>query len=162
MPLLLKEIVDQPKGIELLKRFDTVISCAAPLPKYMGDRLRDEGVRIGNLAAMTETSISLMPAWWWETDGEWEWGRPLPGSANYIDFEPTGDGDFEMIVKNGFPALCLLNRSDGYATNDLYIPHPSRKGLWMIVGRNDDVLVHSTGFKTNAVYSKFSKKKDIH
>lgn len=28
-------------------------------------------------------------------------------------------------------------------------PHPTRKGLWKVVGRVDDQIMHSTGEKTN-------------
>ena len=36
----------------------------------------------------------------------------------------------------------------GYATSDLFTPHPTIEGLWRLVGRLDDVIVHSTGEKT--------------
>ncbi len=36
---------------------------------------------------------------------------------------------------------------DAYATNDLVIPHPTRKGLWKMHGRRDDQIVLSNGEK---------------
>ena len=35
--------------------------------------------------------------------------------------------------------------------NDLAIPHPTRPGLWKIVGRADEQIVLSNGEKTNPV-----------
>lgn len=36
---------------------------------------------------------------------------------------------------------------DAYATSDLVTPHPTKKGLYKIVGRTDDQIMHSTGEK---------------
>ncbi|TCD62141.1 hypothetical protein EIP91_007293 [Steccherinum ochraceum] len=35
----------------------------------------------------------------------------------------------------------------GYATSDVFTPHPTRPGLWRIVGRTDDVIVLRSGEK---------------
>ncbi len=37
------------------------------------------------------------------TDKLWNWTRPLPGSANYLVWEPQGGDTFEVIVKDGYP-----------------------------------------------------------
>ena len=50
----------------------------------------------------------------------------------------------ELNVKN----ITMDGRS-GYATSDLLRPHPTKPGLWKIVGRKDDQIMHSTGEKTN-------------
>lgn len=39
------------------------------------------------------------------------------------------------------------NKQDAYATNDLFIPHPTIPGLWKLVGRKDDQITLSTGEK---------------
>ncbi|KAE9382787.1 NAD(P)-binding protein, partial [Gymnopus androsaceus JB14] len=36
----------------------------------------------------------------------------------------------------------------GYSTSDLFEPHPTIPNLWKIVGRIDDVIIHSSGEKT--------------
>ena len=38
---------------------------------------------------------------------------------------------------------------DAYATSDLVTPHPTKKGLYKIVGRTDDQIMHSTGEKVS-------------
>ena len=35
----------------------------------------------------------------------------------------------------------------GYATRDVWVPHPTQTGLWRIVGRADDVLILANGEK---------------
>lgn len=35
----------------------------------------------------------------------------------------------------------------GFATRDLFVPHPTQPGLWRPVGRSDDVLVLHNGLK---------------
>ena len=42
-----------------------------------------------------------------------------------------------------------INSVEGYHTNDILKPHPTREGLWTVIGRADDQIVHSTGEKTN-------------
>lgn len=39
----------------------------------------------------------------------------------------------------------------GFCTNDLFVKHPSKEGLWKIVGRADDQIGHANGEKTNPV-----------
>lgn len=36
---------------------------------------------------------------------------------------------------------------DAYTSSDLVTPHPTKKGLYKIVGRTDDQIMHSTGEK---------------
>lgn len=46
------------------------------------------------------------------------------------------------------PAVINLEQEQGYMTSDLFMPHPTAKETWYLVGRQDDVIVHSTGEKT--------------
>lgn len=45
--------------------------------------------------------------------------------------------------------LAIINASideyDAYATKDLFFPHPTRPGLWKILGRSDDQIMLTTG-----------------
>lgn len=36
---------------------------------------------------------------------------------------------------------------DAYATTDLVVPHPTKRGLWKIIGRADEQIVLSNGEK---------------
>ena len=44
-----------------------------------------------------------------------------------------------------------------YATGDLLAPHPSKLGLWRVVGRKDDQIIHSNGEKVcSTVYTEIT------
>ena len=36
-----------------------------------------------------------------------------------------------------------------YDTNDIVSPHPTKEGLWKVVGRADEQIMHSTGEKVS-------------
>ncbi len=38
---------------------------------------------------------------------------------------------------------------EAYATTDLVVPHPTKPGMWKIVGRIDEQIILSNGEKTN-------------
>jgi non-ribosomal peptide synthetase component E (peptide arylation enzyme) len=40
---------------------------------------------------------------------------------------------------------------DAYATSDLLVPHPIKKGYWKVYGRTDDQIMLSTGEKVSIV-----------
>jgi acyl-CoA synthetase (AMP-forming)/AMP-acid ligase II len=46
--------------------------------------------------------------------------------------------------------LAVENMPDvrGYSTKDLWVKHPTKEGLWRIVGRLDDVIILANGEKT--------------
>ncbi|KAJ4475452.1 male sterility protein-domain-containing protein [Lentinula lateritia] len=80
---------------------------------------------------------------------DWSWHRFPDGP--HIRWVPQGDGTFELqILNTDTYRVSVENIPDvsGYATSDLWVPHPSKQGLWSIVGRLDDVIIHSSGEKT--------------
>lgn len=40
---------------------------------------------------------------------------------------------------------------DVFASKDLLVPHPTKRGFWKIYGRTDDQIMHSTGEKVGVV-----------
>ncbi len=91
-------------------------------------------------------------------------------------FRPIEDGTYEVVILVSAPSqpsarariyanenvqsepdvpLPVLNTKvdgqDAYSMNDLAVPHPTRPGLWRIVGRADEQIVLSNGEKTNPV-----------
>ncbi|RSH95835.1 hypothetical protein EHS25_000928 [Saitozyma podzolica] len=72
--------------------------------------------------------------------------------SRYVEFEPYDGALHHMIVRPGYHSLSKANRPDGaYESGDLLVPHQSRAGLWKYIGGVDDMIVHSTGLKTNPV-----------
>jgi long-subunit acyl-CoA synthetase (AMP-forming) len=81
-----------------------------------------------------------------------------PEDWAYMEFDPgtklrwndLGGGSFELqlLATEELP-LAIENLSDvrGYATQDIFAPHPTREGFWIVKGRLDDVLALSNGEK---------------
>ncbi|KIK64221.1 hypothetical protein GYMLUDRAFT_40511 [Collybiopsis luxurians FD-317 M1] len=68
-----------------------------------------------------------------------------------IRWVPQGDGTYEahyLTSKSHQIAVENLPDIAGYASSDLFCPHPTIPNLWKIVGRVDDVVIHSSGEKT--------------
>ncbi|SJK99612.1 related to LYS2  len=152
VPYIIKLLAETPAGVNALASFDIVGYAGAPLPDDLGDRLVQAGVNLLSIYATTETGSLMNSSRDFATDKLWNWTRPLPGSANYLVWEPQGGDTFEVIVKDGYPPKTETNRSDGsYATKDLFLRHPERKDLYKYIGRLDDTLVHILGEKTNPV-----------
>jgi len=84
-------------------------------------------------------------------DKEWNYLRPAPELASYLQFEDRGEGLYELICLDGWPSKSMSNRSDGsYATKDLFLKHPTLQA-WKYIGRLDDVVVLETGEKANPI-----------
>ncbi|KIY43717.1 acetyl-CoA synthetase-like protein [Fistulina hepatica ATCC 64428] len=137
-----------PSNLETWSKDPAKIYAAAPIQQAIGDHLVHVGVRLYNLYGLSETGFvtEYLP-------GKWRrWMSPLCRDVTH--FKSLDDGTFELIVLSS-PAyeIALLNTvvdgQDGYATKDVVEPHPTRQGLWRIVGRLDDQIMLSTGEKTN-------------
>ncbi|SJK99598.1 related to LYS2  len=152
VPYVIKLLAETPAGVNALASFDIVGYAGAPLPDDLGDRLIQAGVNLLSIYGTTETGSLMNSNRDFATDKLWNWTRPLPGSVNYLVWEPQGGDTFEVIVKDGYPPKIETNRPDGsYATKDLFLRHPERKDLYKYIGRLDDTLVHILGEKTNPV-----------
>ncbi|EKM48543.1 uncharacterized protein PHACADRAFT_214756 [Phanerochaete carnosa HHB-10118-sp] len=85
---------------------------------------------------------SSNPASGAKTKADWEW-------MSFSDrvtcrWVPEGNNTFELqylTCATHRPNLENLEDTKGYATSDLWESHPSKKGLWRIIGRKDDVIV---------------------
>ncbi|KIP07411.1 hypothetical protein PHLGIDRAFT_105771 [Phlebiopsis gigantea 11061_1 CR5-6] len=86
------------------------------------------------------------------TDGhagpDWEWmAFDERLSCRWI---PQGDGSYELqflTCATHHPAVENLPDARGFATRDLFVPHPTQSGLWRVVGRKDDIIVLNIGEK---------------
>lgn len=57
-----------------------------------------------------------------------------------------------------FPTVNIRNCEDGsYATGDLFELHETIPNAWRYFGRSDDLLIHSSGEKTNPIPSEYIK-----
>lgn len=104
---------------------------------------------------------------------DWVYWSISPGHS--ASFHSMDDGTYEIVIlvsstsirfsarAHTFRALqsppelplprtnTTVDGQDAYATSDIAVPHPSKSGLWRIVGRVDEQIVLSNGEKTNPV-----------
>ncbi|KAJ7489282.1 putative aminoadipate reductase [Mycena latifolia] len=149
VPALLSVWLHSPSSIAYLKTLHTVAWSGGPLPQRMGDALVDAGINLLGVYGATEIGpiTAVIPR---ERDAkEWSWLR----ISDVVDvrWAPQGDGTFECQIltsENFRPMVENLSDVRGYRTSDLFINHPEKKHLWKVIGRVDDVIVHTSGEKT--------------
>lgn len=133
-----------------------------PLPSEIGQHLVDAGVKLVSIYGGTEFGApayaTRQPPRTSESDHPWEY-MTFDENIN-VHFEPQGDGTYELqfMVRSAFivirvevllifPCAVLIQRHEtkhdlpvenmgngvrGYATSDLWIPHPSAPGFWKL------------------------------
>jgi hypothetical protein len=82
----------------------------------------------------------------------WQWVRPMRVrqlSVRFLPVEPNSNIN-ELVFLPDDPFLAPDLATNGlYSPGDLFIEEPLGSGYYIIQGRKDDVLVHTTGEKTN-------------
>ncbi|KAG6902731.1 hypothetical protein C0995_012395 [Termitomyces sp. Mi166 len=133
-PTFVRIWASMPEAIEYLKTLRSVGWAGGPLPPKLGNLLSEAGVMLRPLYGATEIGINTRYIPIAIKDPEdWE----------YMQFQDhMNSNEKHETMLNNLPDV------PGYATSDLWRPHPTKKGLWKIVGRTDDVIVHSSGEKT--------------
>ena len=137
VPTLLARLVDDPLGLEALRRFDAILVGGAATPAPLLDRARSEGVRVVTTYGMSETGGGCVYN-----------GKPLTGVA-----ARTGaDGVLELggpVVAHGYLGLASdAFRTEGgqrwFRTGDL--GSVDGDGRVHVTGRADD-LINTGGLK---------------
>ncbi|CAG8644789.1 13447_t:CDS:2, partial [Gigaspora rosea] len=75
-------------------------------------------------------------------------------NIKWIDRSDFLDDAKELVIKKGAPNLSNIkgNTEDGgYRIGDLFLETPKGSGFYLLLGRADDTIVHSTGEKTNPI-----------
>ncbi|KAF8438365.1 putative aminoadipate reductase [Boletus edulis BED1] len=149
VPAFLEEWATSAQAIDVLRSLEYVAFGGGPLAKRTGDALATAGVNLSSAYGGTEFG-PLTYVLRDSTERQlWEWLRF--GKNQNIRWVPQGDGTYEcQVLTSETHQLSLSNLPDvrGYATSDVFIKHPTIEGLYRIVGRLDDVLIHSSGEKT--------------
>ena len=86
------------------------------------------------------------------TEHRWQFLRKLKGRQSSLKFLPLDSDNRinELVVISTDPFLAPQFRTkELYSTGDLFLEKSSGTGVYIIQGRRDDVLVHTTGEKTN-------------
>ncbi|KAF8512516.1 hypothetical protein JB92DRAFT_3096781 [Gautieria morchelliformis] len=123
----------------------------APLKKEIGDALVAAGMRLRNGYGSTETSaISAFGRRGHHRD--WEYIEPS-NLYNIVWLPVDGYTNAKHMLLTpssiGSPAVINHENPKGYATNDLWEPHPSVPNMWRFHSRMGNVTVLSNGEKTD-------------
>ncbi|TFK33802.1 acetyl-CoA synthetase-like protein [Crucibulum laeve] len=148
VPALLQGLGAEKEGVEVMKDFVFVGYGGGPLPHQLGDSLAAAGVNIQALYGTTEiggTAVIRM-----ELD-PMEWDLMQFSERTKMRWVLQDDGTYEaqyLTCDSHHPSVENIKDTRGYATSDLFVQHPTKKNLWRIVSRIDDVIIHSSGEKT--------------
>ncbi|GAW08556.1 Linear gramicidin synthase subunit D [Lentinula edodes] len=151
VPAMLQIWAQDEEDVKVLQGLKAVIFAGGPLSPSTGDFLVSQGVHLRSLYGGTEFGIVSDIDIDEKEDENWRWHRFAKESdARWV---PQGDGTSELQLLNTKKhVLSLINIMvdgvPGYATSDVFAPHPTKADLWKIVGRADDVIIHSSGEKT--------------
>ncbi|KAF8878948.1 putative aminoadipate reductase [Infundibulicybe gibba] len=149
IPALLQIWAQSKEAVDMLRSLVFVMYSGGSLAPKLGDLLIEAGVRLNPVYGGTEFGS---PTFSFPRKGdEKEWAYMEFGSRAQVRWVAQGDGTYEcQFLTNETHSLPVENLPDvkGYATSDLWEQHPTKDYLWKIVGRIDDVVVHSSGEKT--------------
>ncbi|KAM5540045.1 hypothetical protein V8D89_006185 [Ganoderma adspersum] len=181
-PPFVEEWARDPVKVDKIQKMKGIIIGGAPLKEEIGDALASRGIpliiwygvtEVGAIADVIPGKIILTllaafrltvsranPGMDWRYFSVTRWVQSTVVEAD--------DGKFELVIlsspEDPHPVLNtkIGGGVDAYATNDLVVPHPTRKGLWKLYGRRDDQIVLSNGEKTNPLPLERIIKEDIH
>ncbi|KAI0755845.1 acetyl-CoA synthetase-like protein [Fomes fomentarius] len=151
VPSFVEEWARDPEKVAFMKNMHGVMFGGATLNDEVGNSLASKGVSLYSMYGCTEAGMindfgRLNPGM------EWAYWAVAPGVE--CIFRPTGDGVYEVVIMSDVDAPLpktntKIGDRDAYATTDLVVPHPTKPGLWKIIGRADEQIVLSNGEKTN-------------
>ncbi|KAJ3525806.1 hypothetical protein NM688_g8348 [Phlebia brevispora] len=157
VPAFVEAWAQSEDAIKFLTSLQIVAFSGGPLSEKNGNKLAAAGVKFFAVYGATEFGAYTDV---FDADDSQGPDAPVKTSADWAWFSfcdrvkprwiPQGDGSYELQFltwENHHPAIENLPDVRGYATSDLFEPHPTKKGLWKITGRKDDVLVLGSGEK---------------
>lgn len=150
-PNIVADLYNESDGPELLKRLSLLCYTGGPLPEAIGNELIQH-VTVCQFYGCTET-------------GQIRQLLPQKENWHYLEFHPSenlelqalGDGTFELVVHANDETATFSQFNHNfpgvreYRTKDLFLPHPTKPGLWKFYSRRDDIIVLLTGEKFNPV-----------
>ncbi|KAF8974264.1 hypothetical protein BDZ97DRAFT_1772696 [Flammula alnicola] len=134
IPTLLQVWAQDENSVNLLSKLEFVSWSGGALAPKLGDYM----------VPLPTTSLKRI-------GDEADWPYVEFSDRTNVRWIPQGDGTYEcqFLTTEEHP-LAVENIPDvpGYATSDIFEPHPTKNYLWKIVGRVDDVIIHASGEKT--------------
>ncbi|KAF8295666.1 acetyl-CoA synthetase-like protein [Clavulina sp. PMI_390] len=141
------------EDVRILAKLDRVITGSGPLSDEIGEHLVNHGVKLTTAYGGTEFLAPCIVDYTKNRGPhEWAWTEIAPEFP--VRWDPQGDDTFELQVltnEHYRPMVINTETPDGpaFSTKDLFIKHPTKQGLWKIVGRLDDQVTLGTGEKVN-------------
>ncbi|KAJ5112356.1 hypothetical protein N7532_000401 [Penicillium argentinense] len=143
-PSIIEQWVTEPTAYEQAKNLDFVLYGGGPLSRTAGNKL-DDVTNVCQMYGSLEMGQiqTLMPQ-----PGEWEHIELNP--YDECDMQEVGVGIYEMVLHQDEKFIGRRSLSHNFPeaktwrTKDLFIPHPSKPGLWRFYSRTDDILVLSS------------------
>ncbi|KAI2779603.1 acetyl-CoA synthetase-like protein [Daldinia loculata] len=146
VPYTLKLIAERQDGVDVLKRCKFVTSAGARTPDELGNRVIEQGVKLGTEVGHMGGSIHREPG-----DDSWNYIRPYANLREHMAFKKFDDSTYEIIYLNtSHPALMTTNADDppgSFHSGDLFVPHPTMDWAWKYVARADDRVTLLSGEK---------------
>ncbi|RDB20739.1 Non-canonical non-ribosomal peptide synthetase FUB8 [Hypsizygus marmoreus] len=149
IPALLQIWAQTQDAVDLLKSLYFVGYSGGSVAPKLGDFMVAAGVKLNPGYGGTEFGSPTHAIPRKGDESEWAYMEFSPRSN--VRWVPQGDGTYEcQFLTTETHSLPIENLPDvrGYATSDLWEQHPTKKYLWKIVGRIDDVIIHSSSEKT--------------
>ncbi|CAG8819703.1 21826_t:CDS:1, partial [Gigaspora margarita] len=156
LPATIEQIYkNRPEEIKTLLKLRSIGYGGAALSPQIGKQLVQSGVIIQSVYGSTETGILMRTS---ENSSNIPWNAMklvIPESdIKWIERNDFLDDAKELVIKKGTPTLSNIkgNTEDGgYRVGDLFLETPKGSGFYLLLGRTDDTIVHSTGEKTNPI-----------
>ncbi|KAI1119334.1 hypothetical protein F5Y14DRAFT_457645 [Nemania sp. NC0429] len=135
---------------EILKHqrhLDFILYGGGPLSSLIGRNLSESTSVCQMYGSLEIGQVQLLVP----QPGEWMYMEFNP--AEEVDMQPCGDGTFEMVLYQDpkfAPHRSLWHNFPGireWRTNDLFMPHPTKAGLWRFHGRLDELVILSSSHK---------------
>lgn len=149
-PTTVIDLTNDPAHLENLKMVQQVTTGGGAVPKATGD-LVSARTTMANVLGSSEVGLlpHLLPA--------------DPEDWMYMTFSPVLGHEFRPVSKELYEHVMVRSTDPGpllyqgvfgtfphlkeWNMKDLYSKHPTKEDLWLYRGRNDDVIVFSTGEK---------------
>ncbi|KZT05750.1 putative aminoadipate reductase [Laetiporus sulphureus 93-53] len=166
VPTFLEALARDDKSVQYLASLPAVCFSGGPLADATGATLVSAGVNLYPIYGGTEFGA---PVRIFDFDDDPNNTCAVKSKAR-IDWKymqivkecnprwvPQGNGTYELqflsCPGHQLGVENLPNGEHGYATSDLWEPHPSKPGLWRIVGRKDDLIILSEKVTVEQEYS---------
>lgn len=146
-PFIIEQWAAEPAAAKQAKQVDFILYGGGPLSHDIGQRLSQDTNVCQMYGSLEMGQVQLLIP----QPGEWSYMEFNPYEE--VDMQPCGDGSFEMVLHQD-PKFAtrrsLWHNFPGvkeWRTGDLFVPHPSKPGLWRFHGRLDDLIVFSSSYK---------------